>query len=136
MKGFDIYDQLDNFVKHREDYTFTYIGRERGSFSNTHVVESLYGKALGEELGKYDVYVSGSRFDPGPNHILESIACEIPTYSFIDGGGSCEFTGEDHVYKSFNELEKILLAKEFKKNNFKTNTWKNCINQLADIMKV
>jgi hypothetical protein len=32
----------------------------------------MFGKELGDELGKYDVYASASRFDPGPNHIIES----------------------------------------------------------------
>ena len=53
LKGFDIYDRLDEFVGLNSNrFTFTYIGRERGSFKNTKLVHPLSGKALGSELGK------------------------------------------------------------------------------------
>lgn len=88
LKGFDIYDQLDKFVgENSEKYSFTYIGRHRNSFEHAKTVRPLYGTALGEELGKHDVYVSASRFDPGPNHILEALACNLPVYVHKDGGG-------------------------------------------------
>lgn len=132
MKGFDIYDKLDNFVKTNKDYEFTYIGRERGTFKNSKVIPPLFGKDLALELTKHDVYVSASRFDPGPNHILESLKCEIPTYSFSDGGGACEFTGESHVYDSFEDLEQILLRKNFSKNKFLPASWEQCIQELNE----
>ena len=46
MKGFDFYNQLDEFVGENDEFTFTYIGREIGSFKNTNVVEPLFGEAL------------------------------------------------------------------------------------------
>lgn len=132
LKGFDIYDKIDEFISENKDYTFTYIGRERGTFKNSKVISPLFGEELAEELGRYDVYVSASRFDPGPNHILESLACNIPTYSFFEGGGACEFTGKDHVYKSFKELKDILLKREFKKNKISVKSWKECIEELNE----
>ena len=133
LKGFDIYDRLDNFVSKHSDFTFTYIGRERGTFKNTKVIEPLFGESLAQELGRYDVYVSASRFDPGPNHILESIACDIPTYYIFDGGGACEFTGEDHTYNDFKALKSLLLSKKFEKNKIKTRSWQSCMDELNEI---
>lgn len=131
LKGFDIYDMLDKFVsQHPDDFTFNYIGRENGSFRNTNVVRPLFGKALGEELGKYDVYVSASRFDPGPNHILEALACGLPTYVHKDGGGCVEFAGTDHVYNDWDQLETILKAKRFQNNSsLKLLDWDTSVTQ-------
>jgi len=136
MKGFDIYDQIDRWTSLNEDYTFTYIGRDRGTFKNTRVIKPLFGKSLGEELSKYDVYVSASRFDPGPNHIIESLSCGLPTYVHKDGGGCVEFAGFSHVYENVDSLFKIL-----KKKNYNLNTqwypenWENCILRFASITK-
>lgn len=138
LKGFDVYDKLDEFVGLNKDkFTFTYVGRDRGTFKNTKVVKPLHGKALAEELGKYDVYVSASRFDPGPNHVLEALACKIPTYVHKDGGGSVEFAGSDHVYSNWDQLERILREGAFAKNigAIVLPRWEDCIKQYVEWMK-
>ena len=101
LKGADVYKFLDDFVgENPEEYTFTYIGRSGIEFKNSNLISPLYGKSLGEELSKYDVYVSGSKYDPGPNHIIESIACKIPTLCHSQGGGSVEFCGSHMSYEN------------------------------------
>ena len=131
MKGADIYEKLDELVaEHPDRFNFTYIGRHKCDFKNTTVIRPLSGKALGDELGKHDVYVSASRFDPGPNHILEALACELPTYVHSDGGGAVEFAGVDHSYSSWDELKSTLLNGSFTKNKaFVPPSWKDCINE-------
>lgn len=132
LKGFDIYDELDKFVGDNTDFTFTYIGRENGKFKNTTVVRPLFGKSLGDELGKYDVYVSASRFDPGPNHCLESLSANIPTYVHNDGGGAVEFAGSDHTFKNWDELKAILISKSFQNNSaIQLIDWTSSILQYA-----
>ena len=127
MKGFDIYEFIDEFVKINSNYTFTYIGRDLGTFKNSKIIDPLFGEALGIELSKYDIYISGSLFDPGPNHIIESVSCEMPTYAIENGGGAVEFVGKDNVYKDKNELEKILLSKNYKNNETYFYTWEECM---------
>ena len=134
LKGFDIYDKIDDFVGKNKQYTFTYIGRERGTFKNTSIVEPLHGEDLGTELTKYDVYVSASRFDPGPNHILESLACNIPTYVHSDGGGCVEFAGIDHTFSNFNELKILLLSRNFTNNEMLACNWHDSMVKLEQIM--
>tara|TARA_R110002060_G_scaffold50771_15_gene61715 strand:- start:242 stop:1141 length:900 start_codon:yes stop_codon:yes gene_type:complete len=129
LKGFDVYNWIDEFIKGNDKYTFTYIGRENGTFKNTRVISPLSGKELGNELSKYDVYITGTRFDPGPNHVLESLSCEIPTYAHSDGGGAVEFSGNDHTFCSIGELESILNAQQFSKNSFDPHTWEKCIDE-------
>jgi hypothetical protein len=135
MKGFDVYDAIDEFVVKDPRFTFTYIGRDQGMFKNTKVIKPLYGHELGTELGKYDVYVSGSRFDPGPNHVIEAISCELPTYVHCDGGGSVEFAGTDHSYKTIDELLNILSSGEYKRNKHEFNNWKTCMKQVSDYLE-
>lgn len=108
MKGFDIYDAIDEWVGTDENFTFTYIGRERGTFKNTKVIPPLFGEELGKELGRYDIYISGSRFDPGPNHIIEAMACGLPTFAHRNGGGAVEFVGLAGVDYTFGSTEELI----------------------------
>lgn len=136
LKGFDVYDKIDALVgKHPDRLAFTYIGRDRQTFKHTNVVRPLSGKRLGEELGKHDVYVSASRFDPGPNHIIEAIACELPTYVHADGGGCVEFAGQDHVYQDWPELERLLLSGDVSPNSTQFTEWKACIEEYIRLLE-
>jgi hypothetical protein len=134
LKGFDIYEKIDKFVSDNDDFTFTYIGRHSEQFSNTRVIDPIYGKELGKELSKYDVYISGSMYDPGPNHILESLACRIPTYVISKGGGAVEFAGKSHAYDTFEDLVSILQSKEYKPNDYIPNTWEHCISEYMNVI--
>lgn len=136
MKGFDIYRMLDEFVGKNSDFTFTYMGRDDGTLPNTKIVQPLFGKELGEELGKYDIYISASRFDPGPNHILEALSCGLPTYAHIDGGGCLEMVGNDHVYSTFEELMSFILGGGVKKNSgFQLKSWEECMDKCIEIIE-
>ena len=135
MKGFDIYEKLDRFVKDSELFTFTYIGRHNSTFKNTKTIDPLYGIDLGKELSKYDVYISGSVYDPGPNHILESVACKIPTYVISTGGGAVEFAGLDHTYDTFEELVEILKSRAYKANDYNARSWSECIDDYMLIIE-
>ena len=55
MKGHDVYERIDNWIKDREDFTFTYIGRSHGPLPNTELIEPLAGAELGKLLSSYDV---------------------------------------------------------------------------------
>lgn len=135
MKGFDIYDSLDQWVGKRDDFTFTYIGRDRQTFKNTEIVKPLFGEALGAELGRYSVAISGSRFDPAPNHVIEELASGMPTYVHKDGGGAVELAGEDHIFDSFDALFAILVSKDFRpnENQVEIGDWKSCAKTYLEI---
>lgn len=136
LKGFDIYEKIDEFVGQFPDrFSFTYIGRERQTFKHSRVIKPLYGKALGEELGKYDVYVSASRADPGPNHAAESISCKLPTYVHVDGGGAVEFAGTDHVYKNWEELKNLLQNGVFTDNVTQFDSWEKCVQRYVEFFQ-
>lgn len=124
MKGEDYYVWLDDFVgRHRERFAYTYIGRTKAQLKNSRYVAPLWGADLGNALASHDICVNASRLDPGPNSVIETIACGLPTYVHRDGGGGAEFAGQDHTFSSFDELEQILLSENFVPNNFKLRTW-------------
>lgn len=136
LKGFDVYEELDAFVGQNPDrFTFTYIGRDAKTFKHTKVIEPLFGKKLGEELGKYDVYVSASRFDPGPNHILEAISCELPTFVHKDGGGCVEFADKSGVYKDWRDLKSWLMKGRYPTIASRPDEWKPCIKEYIDFLE-
>jgi glycosyltransferase involved in cell wall biosynthesis len=134
MKGFDTYEAIDRFVKDNSDFTFTYIGRELGTFKNTKIVKPLFGEELGKELSKYDLYISGSLWDPGPNHILESIACQIPTYVTSKGGGAVEFAGKSHTFENVDQLFRIIRSRSYVNNSLSINSWRQCANQYLEVV--
>ena len=135
MKGFDVYEAVDRFIKDNDDFTFTYIGRELGTFKNTNIVPPLFGEELGRELSKYDLYISGSLWDPGPNHILESIACQIPTYVTSKGGGAVEFAGKDHTFENMDQLFRIIRSRSYVNNSLSVSSWRQCANYYLDILR-
>lgn len=135
MKGFDIYEELDRFVGKNTDFTFAYIGRDRGTFKNTNVIRPLTGKKLGDALGRYDVYVSASRFEPGPNHVIESIACGLPTFVHHDGGGSVEFAGQEAVYNTWEELKQRLMTHNWPTNHVQFTDWRTCITSFVSFLE-
>ena len=133
LKGFDCYEFLDYMSLKYDHVNFTYIGRHRDSFENTNVVKPCWGKDLAKNLGGHTVYISGTRNDPGPNHILEAIACGLPTYVHIEGGGAVEFAGTDHVFRNLIDLEGLILGGKFEKNTTDVNGWEHCLSQYQEL---
>lgn len=134
LKGFDVYEFLDYLSVKNDKISFTYIGRDRGTFSNSKTIPPLHGKSLAEELSKYDLYISASRNDPGPNHVLEALAVGLPTYVHAEGGGGVEFVDQEHVYKNFFEIERILLEKNILKNSKIPMKWEDSMKSFWQIM--
>ncbi len=128
MKGFDVYDFLD-YMASKKMINFTYIGRHRNSFNNTVCVDPCTGAVLADKLSGHDIYISGSRFDPGPNHILESISVGLPTYVHADGGGAVEFAGSSHSFRNFSQLEKLILDRNYSSNDYQPQAWEECIDK-------
>lgn len=136
LKGQDITEFLDEFVgNNSNEFTFSFIGRTKAKLNNSLHIQPLYGHELGKMLSKFDVNINGSRFDPGPNSVLESLACNVPTYVHEDGGGAVEFAGDDHVFKNVIELSQILLSKSFLMNTTRLLSWNESISQYTESIK-
>lgn len=112
LKGADVTRWLDEYFipKHGDRYEYTYIGRLGFQLKNSLMIPACHGKALASVLAPNHIYVSGSRWDPGPNHCLEAMACGLEIFVHADGGGAVEFAGKESSYSSLEELEKMLLG--------------------------
>ncbi len=83
MKGFDIYQRLDEMLVSPAwsgRIEFTYIGNlPKGfSFQNARYVKPLDGMALAAELRSHHAYVTASINEPGGNHQNEGALCGLP----------------------------------------------------------
>lgn len=135
-KGLPFYEHLAQFVEQHEGFTFTFIGRIKTKLSgNSRHIAPLWGAELGAELGKYDVCINASLNDPGPNSVLETISCGIPTYVHTSGGGGVEFAGQSHTFRTFEDVEQLLLGRAFVKNSYEPTSWETCIEQYMELLK-
>lgn len=83
MKGFDIYQRLDEMLIEpawKGRIEFTYVGNlPRGfSFRNARYVTPLDGEPLAAELRSHHAYVTASINEPGGNHQNEGALCGLP----------------------------------------------------------
>ena len=94
MKGFDLYTQIDKYIRDNPDtkIEFTYVGRYCKEYTPTHtkIVQPLSGAPLGEEIRKHDVYVTASRWEPCGMHHIEGAASGLPVLYHKDSGGIVE----------------------------------------------
>jgi glycosyltransferase involved in cell wall biosynthesis len=109
MKGFDIYETLDNLLADSEwkkRIEFTYIGNlpKDFSFANARYLQPMQGEALARELSSHHVYVTASMNEPAGMHHIEGAMCGLPLLyrrsgalpEYCDGFG-IEFVGTDFV---------------------------------------
>ena len=126
LKGRSVYEALDA----APEIAFTYVGRHLCKFKDpsTVVVPPTFGAELAAAIANHDVYVSGSLWDPGPNHVLEALACNLPTWVHRFGGGAVEFSGVDHTYTTSDDLISILRGTQAREpNTFVPISWDRCI---------
>jgi glycosyltransferase involved in cell wall biosynthesis len=136
-KGLEIYKQIDKFVgENPNHFSFTYIGRLKEQLKNSIMIGPLSGEDLWKELSNHDIGVNASVFDPFPNTTLELIACGLPTYVDINGGGSVECAGIDHTFSSWEELKNILwfthIGRIMELNKYKPISWEESIKKYCD----
>ena len=108
MKGFDLYNALDNLG--RDDIEFTYVGRYNSDYhpKNTRIVSPLHGEQLGAELRKHHVYVTASRFEPCGMHHIEGSASGLPVLYHRDGGGINELCKNHGI--EFYDMDSFLVG--------------------------
>jgi glycosyltransferase involved in cell wall biosynthesis len=113
-KGFDTYIEIDKAISSRSDIEFTYIGRYFQGYkpTNTRVIAPMYGRELGQELARHDVYVTAARWEACGMHHIEAAACGLPVAYHRDGGGvneicsrhGREFSSPDHAIDAILDL--------------------------------
>lgn len=95
-KGFDVYQEVDRLIADGKlaDTELWVIGRWpkeiRWRAARTHGPTS--GEPLAALLRRCHVYLTASRFDPGPMHPIEGAQCGLPVLYHEDGGGAVEIS--------------------------------------------
>jgi hypothetical protein len=95
LKGFDIYQQLDQLMKtlkYKDLIGFTYIGQLPKGFRFSHATYKppLFGEMLADSLRQNHVYLTASRNEPGSNHQNEGACCGLPLL-YIQSGSLPEY---------------------------------------------
>jgi glycosyltransferase involved in cell wall biosynthesis len=130
-KGYETYLKLWKHLQNYENFDFIFIGKNvPDMFKNVPIHGPFVKEKLANELNKCHIYITDSRYDACPNHVIEAISCGLPIlYSNVEGGAKelCQKTelkiGE--MYDGFNDLlEKInMIVKNY---NFYTNNINKC----------
>jgi glycosyltransferase involved in cell wall biosynthesis len=94
MKGFAVYAEVDAAIAEGRlpGFELWLIGRWPAAIAWR--VAMLHpparGAALGALLRSCHGYLTASRFDPGPMHVVEGLQCGLPVAYHADGGGAAE----------------------------------------------
>ncbi|NJL93389.1 MAG: glycosyltransferase family 4 protein [Anaerolineae bacterium] len=94
-KGHAVYQALDTLLENpnwQAKIAFTFIGRlpEGMRFRNARCLEPLAGEALAAELRQHHIYLSASRHEAGPNHIIEGALSGLPLL-YLQSGATPEY---------------------------------------------
>tara|TARA_X000000950_G_C13914098_1_gene660199 strand:- start:1907 stop:2941 length:1035 start_codon:yes stop_codon:yes gene_type:complete len=120
-KGFNIYKELDTLLEEesfKEKFEFTFIGNipKNVNLKNTKTITPLFGKKLGEELSRHDIYITGSMFEPAGMHHIEGAMSGLPIL-YINSGGVTEYCknyGLEYTYENLSiKLDEIVNKYDF-----------------------
>ncbi len=107
-KGFDVYSDLCQYIKNKDNIEFSYIGRVPDNFDKTvfsEYIEPQDETSLSNILPQYDIYVTASVEEAGANHPLEALAAGLPVIYHENGGSIPEYCDEYGIqYGSTKDL--------------------------------
>ena len=107
-KGFELYKQLEEHIKHTGEFEFSYIGRLPEGMRLVNHTPPIGVAELSKELPKHDIYITASIEEAGANHVLEAMASGLPVVYHSEGGSIanyCDLYGID-----FNDFSSMLRA--------------------------
>ena len=111
MKGFDVYNFLDEFISGNNNFNFTYAGRYNKDYipKNTKLISPIYGSKLGDLLRSSDIYITGARWEACGMHHIEAARCGLPILYHKDGGAIPEVCNNHGVeFSNLDDLTKKL----------------------------
>lgn len=145
MKGFDVYEAIDNALD-RSDVAariaMTYIGNlPKGfTFRNVRYLAPLDGKPLAAALRAHHVYLTGSINEPGGNHQNEGALCGLPLLYRNSGcmpeyctGFGLPFEGPHDVLDACARLSQAYPAHVARMSGY-PHTARNMVNRWAQFL--
>ena len=118
LKGFEIYNKLDELLINESWLEFTYIGRYNKNYTPKNIIykEAISGMNLANEIRKHDIYLTASQNEPGGIHQLEGMACGLPVLFFKNSGGIKETIGDCGL--EFNNIEELIEKIKIIRDNY------------------
>lgn len=131
-KGYDVYYELNKYCKNRDDMELVIIGRKfADGFIDPPVVIGPYkGIELADRLSNCDIYITASKYDSCPMHLLEGISCGLPVIYLDHPGGVkdiCDLSndaigeGFKTVAECIKKIEVIKIRYDYYYNNIINN---------------
>lgn len=120
LKGFEIYNKLDELLPEYPNIEFTFIGNYNQDYKpkNIKLVPPVDRKELGNLLRKQDIYVTASVNEPGGMHYLEGLASGLPILC-REGGGGINEVGEKYG-KNYKSVEDFFYTLDDLSENYET----------------
>ena len=131
QKGWDIYIYFDKLLSNKQysNIELHYIGNPLDNYHSENLIihSPLSGKKLGEELSKYDIYLTASINEPAGMHHIEGALCGLPLL-YRNSGALPEycndfgviFNDQDDFQKALDEMLK--LYKSFNMDDYSNNS--------------
>ena len=97
-KGYETYYKLHKFFENRTDYEFIFVGRKfNDKFKDVPIQGPFKGKELADKLKSCDIYITDSKYDSCPMHVVEAILSGLPIlYTSCDGGGKNLYSTDEN----------------------------------------
>lgn len=121
FKGYQTYYDLWKYCKQSDIFNFVFIGKNvPAMFKDVPKCGPYESKEVGEKLRECHIYISDSKFDSCPNHVIEAIMCELPMlYTSSTGGGNelCNLS-KDKIGESFSNFDELIMKLHKISNNY------------------
>jgi hypothetical protein len=149
-KGYDRYFYLDNllFKKKIKNIEFLIIGNipKDIHFKFAKIFPPLFKMNLAKKIRSADIYVTGSRYEAGGNHVAEGLSCGLPVIYYKDSGGIKELvqncgveTNNRNILRSINKIKNnysSFILKIKKKYNSNANTNHQYLKIIENYIKI
>ena len=116
-KGKSTYEYIINNIHKYDNITFTYIGDcDFESNDKVNVIKLCDRYKISKELQNHNMYISASKFESCPMHILEALSAKLPVVYNRNLGGGTEIIykyGAGVLYRDVEDIfDKILMINE------------------------
>jgi glycosyltransferase involved in cell wall biosynthesis len=101
---------------------------------------------LAKKIRSADIYVTGSRYEAGGNHVAEGLSCGLPVIYYKDSGGIKELvqncgveTNNRNILRSINKIKNnysSFIVKIKKKYNSNANTNHQYLKIIENYIKI
>ena len=120
-KGYEVYYNLWKYTQNSDMFEFVFIGKNVPNMFKEVPIYGPYVKhELSRELNKCHIYITDSKYDSCPNHVIEAISCGLPIlYSNCEGGAKelC-MMGNLIIGEMYNDFDELIIKINKIKNNY------------------